>query len=327
VESYFAERPGRARLNKMLREAGVQHTDDPMSDWDLFLPTDTGEYLREVASVLPSRVDQWIGAIPDSYWMSNKANLWELLRQAGPEAAALMPESWLVRRPAELADLQSRWRPGDRLILKDPTRQRREGLRLCDNLSQVPVAADEGFFVAQRLAEDLLLIGGRRFHLRAWIVIIHQAERFWFWVYRDGRLIYAPAPATEDGVGAWLTRSVGSHALPAGFPFLLSELAPPMEPIMALLQEVARLLLPRLRQAWSLGWNPAVQLFGADLLLREGGGAYILECNRGPDMTAKCRRDEALKRSVIADLISALGADAGGSWPGGFELILKARDR
>ena len=326
MELYYARTPGRDRIHRMLHAAGVAHTPDEQSEWDLFLPSRGKHYLKDIQNVLPSRTDQWLGALPEYYWISNKANLWNELHRHSPEAAQLMPESWVLNRRADMARLRSSWKPGQQILLKNPHRQQRKGLMFCDDLSAIPDAVSKGFILGQRLAGDLVLIGGRRFHLRIYVLVVRQDGAFSFYIHRDGRVIYAPHPVVLGGPSSWLTRSVGSAVLPAGLPFLLTELAPSMQPVDALIGEVARVLLPRLERAWLFGSNPAMQLFGTDVLLRENGKAYIIEFNMGPDMSARCARDSEMKDRVIADQIACVGLGRDGAcWPGGFRRVFSSR--
>lgn len=303
---------------EVLADAGVQRTGDPLADWDLYIPGYGGGFSAEVADLLPSRSDQWVAGIPGGWRLTNKQALWSgLCAVYGRQRAVrLVPESWWLEKAADRVALVAQHRPGEAYILKNPILQRRTGLRLTRDLGAVLAGPQQGYTLAQRVLPDLLLLSGHRFNLRLYLLLTRRDGRLDLWLHRRGRCVCAQAPFAGDlmEAEAVISRSVGSHVLPGGLPFTLSEvlsrLADPRETLARLDNVIYRILMASrsgLAAAWSLSGNPAYQLLGVDVTISAAGGVRVIEMNSGPDLRPHCSRDHSLKYRIVRDLFEHVG--------------------
>ena len=332
MELYLCPRPLESALHTRLRALGVQPTTDPLDDWDLCVPGYGPELDDQLDDLLPHRIDQWVAGLPRIYHLSNKGNLWDQLQRAfGREAAAAWaPESWLLDGPDGEARLRALW-PRGPLILKDPLIPRRGGVLLGASLEEAVAAWRQGFIIAQRLWTEQRLVRGRRLHLRAYLLLVAEADHLSAWLHREGRVIYAPLRADEgDVVDAWITRSTSRAALPdPALPYTWADAGDedtlPRAAVARTLRRAMEAVAAPLLAARRHTPNPALQLFGADLLFTPSGEAVLLEVNKGPEMRPRGPRDALLKRAVLDDTLAVLGLPTGGRWPGGFSLIWEGR--
>lgn len=318
----------------VLQAAGARRTRDILSDWDLYIPKFGAHFTAELADLLPSRTDQWIGGLPGSWRLANKASLWSgVVRAHGlEEAGRLLPESWLLKRAEDRARLQAQHTPGQVYILKNPLLQRRSGLRLVSELEAVYAARQDGFTLAQRMLPDLMLIGGHRFHMRLYVLLVRREGRLSVWLHRTGRCVCAPSRFAGDLKNAEevITRSVSTDALAPGLPFTLTDLLAEMASPQTVFSRLERLLsrvitpvLPYLKADWSFADNPAYQLLGVDAVISTSGSVQLIEMNSGPDLRPNCPRDRGLKEGVVHDLFALLKLLPRGE-PSGFR-VLKAQ--
>ncbi|MEL6349404.1 MAG: hypothetical protein AAFV53_40250 [Myxococcota bacterium] len=330
MKLFYANGPIHRPFRTQMEAAGMKETRDFLDDWDLYFPDYGTKYEDDMRALLPARIDQWIGGLPHSFWISNKANLWiALVREhTRPVAATIMPETWRVSRPPQRKRLLDIWTPALKLISKNPRLQRRQGLKLFDTPQQAFAAGDDGFIITQRLITDQLLVSGYRFHARMYLMVVIEGQKLSAWVHRIAKVIYTLKPAHEaTGVDAWLTRSRGSHELPKGLPFTWEALKA-QHPILDQQQvdetlcKMIQATSPKLQAAWGLACNPAFQFFGVDFLFGADGTPWLLECNKGPDMSAKCARDAAMKKDVIRDSLTLIDIPGLPPWPGGFRRII-----
>lgn len=306
--TYYAPARFCPTFTAVLAEVGAERTGDLTASWDLYLTSSSSS----LKTLLPSRTDQWLSRLPNAGHLSNKTALWlGLLESLGRDGAcALMPESWLLDRPEDVALLEEQ--PPDVIyIAKDPVLERRKGLRLCEGLPALEAAAADGLTLAQRLLPDLLLVDGHRFHLRLYVVVIYRDGIPTVWRHQRGRCIWSPAAMGDSLMefDAVITR--GAALLP-GRPIDLAGLLAMldgtdtddlMDRIDVMLSETASIIVPSVLRRWSFSSNPAFHLLGADVVIDDSGGVRLIELNSGPDLRPRSPSDRDLKRSMVRDLL------------------------
>jgi len=296
----------------VLTQSGARCTHDPLADWDLYLTSDS----NKLGALLPSRTDQWIGRMPGAGHLANKAALWRGLVSAlgRNRAGQLMPQTWLLNHPPDRSAIEKQHQH-DFYIAKEPILDQRRGLKLCADLPAVFTAAEEGLTVIQRLLPDLLLVGGHRFHLRLYVLLMRQDRQFSVWCHRLGRCIWAPEPMGETLLEADAVITRGSALLPGrpitmrGLLALLNGIDPDSirGQIDALLRQVIDAIAPRMHRSWSLAANPSFHLLGADVVIDVRGGVKLIELNSGPDLRPRNAEDGQLKSAMVTDIFRLLG--------------------
>ena len=70
---------------------------------------------------------------------------------------------------------------------------------------------------------------------------------------------------------------------------------------------VCKAMDPYLYQSENIKGTTTFQLFGADVVFDNNMHPYLLEFNKGPDMTGRDKTDEKLKDNVIYDMYALVG--------------------
>ncbi len=314
--TYYAPARFCPTFTAVLAEVGATRTDDLAASWDLYLTSSSAS----LKTLLPSRTDQWLSRLPNAGHLSNKTALWlGLLEGLGRDrACALMPESWQLDQPDDVALLDEQ--PRDTVyIAKHPVLEQRKGLRLCGDVAALHAAAEDGHTLAQRLLPDLLLVDGHRFHLRLYVVVLYRDGVPTMWRHQRGRCIWAPAPMGRSLLehDAVITR--GAALLPgrpidlAGLLAMLHSIDTDdlMDRVDAMLSAAASVIIPSVLSRWSFFSNPAFHLLGADVVVDAGGGVRLIELNSGPDLRPRSPADRVLKRSVVRDLLRLIALTPG----------------
>lgn len=307
---YFAPSGFSPTISAVLAEHGGHRTSDPLADWDLCLASS-----KELRGLVPSRTDQWIGGMLRIGHLTNKAALWQALVEAAGRAAARrwMPMTWLLDHPEDRHLLAHR-PDGEFYIAKDPVLDQRRGLRLCSSRGAALEAAKDGLVVVQRLMPDLMVVGGHRFNLRLYVLLIRRDGHLTAWRHPLGRCIWTPQPmGTTPTEASVITRSVKPPpGKPGDMSGLISLLRGALEDdfqdrVDALLGEVVHAVRPKLKRLEPSSHNPTFHLLGADVVLTTRAEVRLIELNSGPDLRPRGAKDGHLKSTMVADLFRQIG--------------------
>ena len=108
--------------------------------------------------------------------------------------------------------------------------------------------------------------------------------------------VYRDRPQSLEDLRAWLGEHEGPHA---------HELL--MKRIRNNLKQVMQAAKPHLCQLSSLDSNVTFQLFGLDYVFTDDMYPYLLEMNKGPDMSFKTDMDSVMKTIVTRDCFAMAG--------------------
>lgn len=274
-----------------------------------------------------------------------------------------LPQSFVL--PAELPQFQEEFarRPGARWILKPASRAQGSGISLLTRAQQAralpatlahmrsaPGCATENFVVC-RYIEEPLLIGGRKFDLRLY-VLVTSFRPLTVWRYREGfaRFCleeYAARPGSDPNTAlfAHLTNVAFQkqnenyderHGGKWPFSSLLTfiEAQRGHAAVAQLQREIDALFVKSLRavQAVIVDCPQAFELYGFDVLVDRQLKPWLVEVNASPSLLTTTRADKRLKRRLVGDLMAVValrwGAEPPGSPPlevGLFELLYAQR--
>jgi hypothetical protein len=73
------------------------------------------------------------------------------------------------------------------------------------------------------------------------------------------------------------------------------------------MKDVSRCISKSVYQSPNLKGTTTFQIFGGDVIFTESMHPYLLEFNKGPDMTGRDGLDEMMKERVQKDILKTLG--------------------
>lgn len=248
----------------------------------------------------------------------SKNNLWNILEIAfGREGASkIMPESYLLDDVDQLTMAIQKVMRKQVLICKKNL-QRKLGLKLVFNESELIDAVKDDFTVAQIFLKDTMQIKGRKINLRVYYLIKKIGKKLDFYVNLNGKVLYTSQKTSgnitfESHITSYKTEAeiYKKEKLPHSFHQLAQYIG---------FQKYQRIWMNIMRKikyfsnAISYVFNEdkynskvCFQLFGMDVIL-DGEDPYILEVNKGPDMIPKCDQDRVLKKKIYEEVFETAG--------------------
>ena len=196
--------------------------------------------------------------------------------------------------------------------------QRKEGLLLTNNLEEIINNNDKKFRVVQKYMRNTYMINKRKVNLRIYLLIIYKNNKLTSYYYKNGKCIYTNKDYTGSNE---LEENITSLNLDLNIyeknPFDLFELVNYMDKkkYVILIENIKnnlkkleimyRSMISNLNK--NNNKNVHFQLFGLDYIFDKNLNFYLLELNKGPDMTSKNDKDYVLKYRIYEDLLNKVG--------------------
>ena len=273
----------------------------------------------------------------------SKNMIWESLVKCFGRtyASTLMPESYVLGDRNEMEQFRKNFNPSvnDIYILKKNV-QRKEGLKLTRDYFEILGASADDYRVVQKYITDLYLIKGRKVNLRIYLFIMIKDKIVYFYMCKNGKCIYTNKKYNDDDLD--FESNITSYNLdmtvykenPRDFDQLKMYIdieegvkgksAVLFNNIELLMREVSQCLSANFYQSNNIEGTVTFQLFGADVIFDTKLHPYLLEFNKGPDMSARDDIDENMKESVQSDMFKTIGVLEGdGNNKNSFYLVYK----
>ena len=289
---------------------------------DLYLPCGYGGAELELYKIPREQVaNSKIFAIQGCDILAGKDTLWQQLEKTYSRTGAktIMPESYLTNSPMDMELFKKSYQPENIYILKKNI-QRKRGIIILNNLQSIlaTIKRDPRYVIIQHYIRNPFLINQRKLNIRLYIAIICKPNTApGAYLYPEGKCIY-----TNQDYNPYDITNLESHltslnldmnvysSLPHNLKQLEkyignSEYSAIWNKIVKKLGMVIRAVKPSICQ--DIKGTVNFQLFGVDVMLDSVMEPWILEFNKGPDMTYKTPMDKEIKQSVYEDLFQLVG--------------------
>lgn len=267
--------------------------------------------------------------------MVSKLALWKYLKNKYGNAIAseLLPHSWDLTDANEVELFKSQYNKNKLYITKN-NHQRQEGLEIQTDLNSILNSRNK-YILVQELLQDPYLIAGRKINLRVYVLV--QRDKYHnikLQVYKDGFMYYTPElfelnnssfkknittgyidrqvyvdnPLTHMDFRKWLDnpnrqftnneiylKQNYSHIKLSDYIF--SQIYSQLKLIFQTFEDIVG--------TNSYGVN--FQLYGVDVAINQDLKPMVMEINKGPDLTAKDKRDKELKLNLCNDILKSVG--------------------
>ena len=311
-------------IDNIFKENNIEKSNE---NWNIYIPCGYNDVETELKTITinDKKSNKYIFGINGCDSIVSKNQIWEsLVKCYGREhARTLMPESYVLHDPNEMQLFRKYFNPKKQeiYILKKNV-QRKEGLKLTRDFFEIMDGAKENYRVAQKYLTDLFLINGRKVNLRVYLLIIIKDNYINFYVSKNGKCIYTNKKYNHDDFD--FESNITSYHLdmsvykenPRDFPDLKkyidhatkkmgtgSEL---FKKIDHLMKDISICLANSVYQSDNIKGSVSFQLFGGDVIFTSDLHPYLLEFNKGPDMSARDEIDESMKKQVQSDIFRTL---------------------
>jgi hypothetical protein len=297
-------------------------------DWDVYMPCGYNNVENELQTIQiknksnPSK--KFIFGINGCDSIVSKNKIWQSLVKCygRPDARKLMPESFVLNDTKDMNAFKNYYNKNDIYILKKNV-QRKEGLKLTSDLNTILTANDESYRVVQKYLTNLYLINKRKVNLRIYLLIVIKNNKIYFYMSNIGKCIYTNKEYNDNNFD--FESNITSYHLDMSIykknPRTLDELYTFLnkdtnnensstilsESIYKLMKNVSYCLSTNIYQSDNIKNTTCFQLFGADVIFDTNLHPYLLEFNKGPDMTPRDDIDRKMKTQVQIDMFSKIG--------------------
>ena len=330
--------------NRILKGTGTGTGTRPGA-WDIYVPCGYNNVEQELLTIqVGKHGKRFIFGVNGCDSIVSKNRLWELLLTTyGREfASQLMPESFSLDDPYQMALFKKQFSGNGEIYILKKNVQRKEGLKLTREWGDIIDAEKENYKVVQRYITDLYLIRGRKVNLRIYLLIVVDDEGISFYVSDKGKCIYTKNlyndndldfesnitsyhldmevykenPRDFDELRAYID---GNEGLGNSLYSSLRSGRELFDAIHLLFRDVCKGVVSQFGRSKNLRRKGVVsfQLFGADVIFNRELDPYLLEINKGPDMSARDELDAKMKKEVQEDMFRCVGIIHDGKEEGG----------
>ena len=296
-----------------------QHTLSSTQQPDLYIPCGYGNAELELFNLPREQVTQTkIFAISGCDILAGKDTLWQTLEKVYSRDGAklLMPETYITKSANDLDLLKRFYYPENIYVLKKNI-QRKEGLLILDNLMNIlaTIKRNPRYVIIQHYITNPFLIQKRKLNIRLYIAVVCTlSSGVKAYLYTKGKCIYTNQEYDPNDITnseAHLTSLNLDAQIYNHLPETLTELQNYLgqvaynsiwQKIIYKLKKIFFAIQKEKAICQDIKGTMNFQLFGVDVMLDDAMEPWILEFNKGPDMSYKTQKDEKLKQNLYQDL-------------------------
>jgi len=316
-------------LQDILDNNNIIKSDD---NWNIYIPCGYNDVEEELKKILikDNKINKYIFGLNGCDTIVSKNKIWESLVGCfgRKHASLLMPESFILDDLNELELFRKSYNASlNEIYILKKNIQRKEGLKLTRDYFEIIDGAKDDYRIAQKYITNLYLINQRKVNLRIYLLIVIKDNYIYFYTSDKGKCIYTNKKYNDNDLD--FESNITSYNLDMTVykenPRNFEELAlfidqNESENIMKykdskylfnkinlLMEEISICLSKNLYQSKNIKKTIAFQLFGADVIFDTELHPYLLEFNKGPDMSPRDEIDENMKNNVQTDMLKIVG--------------------
>jgi len=306
-------------------------------DWNIYMPCGYNNIEQELKNILIKNKlkNKYIFGLNGCDTMVSKNKIWEsLVKCYGRKySSTLMPESYVLDDPNEMEIFRKNYNPSkNEIYILKKNIQRKEGLKLTKDYFEIIEGSTDNYKVAQKYITELYLINDRKVNLRIYLLIVIKNNIIYFYTSKKGKCIYTNKKYNHNDLD--FESNITSYNLdmniykenPRNFEELKAYIDAKtvinqniydnletnsgdylFNKIDILMKEISVCLSKIFFQSKNISETITFQLFGADVIFDKNLHPYLLEMNKGPDMSARDTIDEKMKLSVQSDVFKTIG--------------------
>lgn len=178
-------------LKRTFKKNNIKYTSN-FTDADLYIPCGYTNAELELQQIKDKNKNKYTYAISGCDQLAGKNFIWNtLINYYGrSKAKTIMPESWILNDFNDTT-LFNRTKNSNKLYILKANKQRQEGLKFYDGVSNITSFKND-YVVVQEFLDDPFLIDGRKINLRVYVLIIcnNKTRKKCVYMYNDGFIYY-----------------------------------------------------------------------------------------------------------------------------------------
>lgn len=280
---------------------------------DIYIPDGYNNIEKTLTELIPKNDEQIIFGIPGCDKIVSKRIIWNNLEEKyGREVSKnIMPETFVLSNNEHMELFKNTYQE-DKIYIMKKVNQRKMGLYLTKDYESILNGKENNFLVVQDYIKDVLLINKRKLNLRIYFLLTIKDNKIEAYLSRYGSCIYNNKDYDPDSMD--FESNITSYNLDLDIyktnPQTFSQLKTYLkdagydnpEKIFDKIKDKMICLCESIENkigSDKLKKNLCAQIFGCDFIVDKNLNPYLLECNKGPDMSPKIYGDyEELLKNI-----------------------------
>lgn len=314
VSGYSSSTSGIIRILKKYKFYNVR------KNWNIYISEGYNRIELELNELKPTNPEQIIFGIQGCDNLVGKTSLWNILEKkyGRDKAKELLPETFVLSNDKHIELFKEQYVENELYILKSK-KQKKEGIKLTRDINEILEANEKNFTLVQDYKKDLLLINNRKLNIRMYLLLTLKDGILKAYINKHATCIYCnknyddSTNDFESNITSYnldikiydknpLTmRQLRTYLIDNGYenPDILFKR---IDEKVALVVDAVK---PHFGKKGNLTNNLCLQIFGMDFLVDKNLNPFLLECNKGPDMTPKYNEDFSKLIRNIEDFYNA----------------------
>lgn len=301
-------------LENTLKWSDIEKT--RTKEWDLYLPCTYTTVEKELKNLDIDNKNQMIFGIDGCDKLVAKDNLWKNFSNnySRNYLKRFLPDTYILNDDNDMRIFIKKYDKNKMYILKKNI-QRKKGIEISNNLSRILDAKNEGFVLVQNYINNLFLINKRKINLRIYLLIICKKNKKKWYISKQGKCLYT----NKDYDNKYLDKETYLTSLNLDKkiynlnPLNLTDLKiyigkknykKLFDRIINICKITKNIFMDKLCNNYNLKDNTKFQLFGLDFIFDFNFNPYLLEFNKGPEMSYINDNDKKIKEKVYKDIFN-----------------------
>lgn len=300
-------------LQNILDKNKIKKTDS--NKWDIYLPCTYTNVENELKSLLPeNNKNKKIFGIDGTDMMVSKNILWKTFfnKYGRKFSSKILPETYILDSKKDMNLFIDNYKKNKIYILKKNI-QRKEGIKITNDLNYILKAKYENFVVVQEYIKDLYLLNKRKINLRIYLLIICKNNIIEWYISKLGKCIYTNKDYSTNynDLESHLTSLNLNSKIYDKNPFSLFDLKKYLgkknfnelfKNIIEISKHCKNCFNNLICKNSNLKDNIRFQLYGLDFIFDNNYNCYLLELNKGPQMNYVNEEDKKMKKKLYEDI-------------------------
>jgi len=324
----FSDFYSECKLNNIMSKVAKKYDmKNNKSEYEYYFPCEYNTCEERVKQFESEASNKKIFLIDGCDWPASKIHLWKLLKEyyGNDTASTLMPQTFLLDDDNDLKEIKKhhsnnlKKRKDHMYILKNYA-QRQEGLKIVQSYKDIMNGYDNGFYLVQDYLYNPFLISNRKTNFRYYTLIVCRNNAIEGYIHKDGFVYYTPEyyDDSDPTFDKHITTGYIDRKVYEENPLTLDDFREHLEEIEEglskkwdnnvniLMYQIIKAISTKVCKNKKLKHHTLFQLFGSDVAPTADLDAYLMEINKGPDLSAKDERDKKVKTRVQEDIIKLI---------------------
>jgi hypothetical protein len=307
----------------IMNKLNIEYND---MNWKYFIPCGYDDCEEKIIKFEYDQNPRYLFVIDGCDYIGSKISLWRLLESYyGNMATKYMPQSYILSKDMNTSEIKNNFfnmnqiKKGHMFVLKN-YEQRQEGIKLVNNINDIINGYDNGYYLVQNYLYDPFIINKRKTNFRYYTLIICKNNIINGYIHKNGFVYYTPEDYDENSMDfkRHITTGYIDRKIYDINPLSLDDFRNYLDNIKYglskkwdtnvrnLMYHIIKASSVKICKNYNLSHHTRFQLFGSDIASTSKLEAYLMEINKGPDLSAKDERDKKLKLEVQSDVFNII---------------------